>query len=135
MKPCPDCVKDAGAALVVLRHLHHGKKGCEFLGVDWAEQVQLQIDVFRIAQEKLDAVFDHMRDYGIMEMEWGPGVDMFHQADECSGDGNNAHARAKLMHAHWLFAQVLDRHNIAQPTNQELAGRMVRDIITPLNWR
>jgi hypothetical protein len=93
-KPCPQCVIDAGAAFVVLRHY---LKGAE----------KLYGRVF----QALEDTYDTMQKEGMMQAEYGPALEKLHEARASYG---------KIMAAHLHMAGALGRINMETPTDAQI---------------
>ena len=126
---CPMSVVTAGAHLVKIRHGVKSPEDAKHVGLDHADKKGL-LDAFKETIGHIHAAMLDLRQYGVMEMEWGPGLLHFDNAERSMRQGDDARAWAEILCAHNCFRQVLDTHGIANPTNAEIAG-----VIAYGNWR
>ena len=127
MKKCPPNVIYAGALMIRARH---GVKSIED-----AAKVKVpygSVSAFTDAYQAIRVAIGDLAnpEVGILEMEFGPGLCHFKDAKACAEKGDCDGAYAHILCAHDAFRQVLDKHGIANPTNDDIAK-----IIALGNWR
>ena len=129
MIDCPKSVILAGAHLVKVRHGVKSPEDAKHVGLDPADRGTM-IKAFKEARQHIEAAMLDLRQFGILEMEWGPGLVHFSKAWTSYLRDDALDAWANMLCAHNCFRLVLDKYEIANPTNDQIAG-----VIAYGNWR
>lgn len=126
-KVCPEKVVYAGAMMIRARHAVKSEEDADKVNLPYgsASAFREVRNAVRIAIAELASPA-----HGIMEMEFGPGLVDLETAIDCAENGKCERAYAHILKAHDGFRKVLDRHNIENPTNDQIAG-----VIALSNWR
>ena len=129
MHACPESVIVAGAHLVKVRHGVQGKEAAKNVGLNHNDPAALA-GAFDDAFEHIKIAMMDLRQFGVMEMEFGPGLQHFFSAEANCEQMDMKFAWADILCAHNCFREVLDKYKIANPTNDEIAK-----VIAYGNWR
>lgn len=129
MIECPKSVIKAGALLVKVRHGVKGPADARLVGLVHEDAAWMSF-AFSECREAIEAAMVDLRQHGIMEMEWGPGLLHFTKAHRAYIDDDFYEAWARMLCAHDCFRQVIDKYGIANPTNDQ-----IKEVIAYGNWR
>lgn len=118
-----DCVLNAGAAMIRLRHIAKSPEDAKKVGSTCTTQgfCECYADVKTKVMVAIDELTD-LDGLAIPTMRFGKGLRLLDEAEKCARGLDMWGAFVRTMEAHDSFERVLTSHRVATPTNKEIAG-------------